>query len=97
MSLIARRWPSPFQVPKNSIRRTSRVPSAEKPTLERSPNGGLSTTPSRRSTPLGRPVAKLKKSPLIPTIVAPVESRFCIAVTRSVPEIVSFESTGRSE
>ena len=92
----ARRWPVPRQVPKNSIRRTSRPPSAVMPTLERSPYGGLSTTPSRIRMPLGRPVDQLNMSPLTPTIVACVESRLCIALTRSVPGMSSFESTGLS-
>ena len=80
-------------MPKNSTRRTSSAPSGAIPTLERSPKGGLSTTPPRMSTPLGRPDAA-KKSPLTPTIVAVEESRRCIEVTRSVPWIDSFESTG---
>ena len=82
-------------MPKNSTRRTSSAPSGVTPTLERSPYGGLSTTPSRISTPLGRPESA-KKSPLTPTIVAVDERRFCIEVTRSRPWIVSFESAGRS-
>ena len=81
-------------MPKNSTRRTSSAPSGATPTLERSPKGGLSMTPSRISTPLGRPEAA-KKSALTPTIVAVGASRFCIVVTRSRPWIDSFESTGR--
>jgi hypothetical protein len=57
MSVSVRRWPRPRQVPKNSTRRISSDPSGERPTLERSPDGGLSTTPSRIRTPLGRPVS----------------------------------------
>ncbi len=36
-SFSVRRWPSPRQVPKNSIRRTSSAPSGVTPVLERSP------------------------------------------------------------
>ena len=63
------------------------------PMLERPASGGWSSAPSRIRIPLGAPLAP-KRSPLTPATVAPPESRFSIAVSRSVPTIVSFESTG---
>jgi hypothetical protein len=45
--------------------------------------------------PLGRPSAAEKKSPLTPTEVACVATRFCIAETVSRFSTDSFESTGR--
>ena len=49
--------PAPCQVPTNSTRRTSSVPSLVTPALARSLDGGLATWPSRISTPLGTPEA----------------------------------------
>ena len=64
------------------------------PALERSSEGGLAIWPSRISTPLGRPVENVKKSPLTPALVELDAVRRCIAVSVSVPASVSFESTG---
>ena len=64
------------------------------PALERSGFGALASTPSRRRIPLGRPSASAKRSPFTPTLVACLTRRRCIAVSVSLPVIVSFESNG---
>jgi len=46
--------------------------------------------------PVGWPSLKLKRSPLTPATVAAPEMSFCIEVTRSVPWIAPFESSGFS-
>ena len=47
-------------------------------------------------TPLGRPVANAKKSPLMPAVVACGAVRRSIAVSVSLPVSVSFERLGAS-
>ena len=88
--------PAPCQVPTNEIRRTSSVPSVVTPALARSFDGGLAIWPSRIRTPLGTPDAYVKKSPLMPAVVADAAVRRSIPVSVSVPVSVSFESAGAS-
>jgi hypothetical protein len=66
------------------------------PTLERKRYGGLSRIRLRISIPLGWPSLKLKRSPFTPATVAEPEADCCMDVTRSVPTIVPFESSGFS-
>ena len=94
--LSVRRAPAPCQVPTNETLRTSSVPSVVTPALARSLDGGLATWPSLIRTPLGRPDANVKKSPLTPAVVAVGAIRRCIAVSVSVPVSVSFERAGAS-
>ena len=61
-------------------------PSLVMPALERALRGGLTRTPSRMRTPLGRPVASVKKSPFTPAVTAEEARRFCIAVSRLATE-----------
>ena len=94
--LRVRRWPSPRHVPRNLIRRTSSVPSSVIPALERDAFGGVTRTPSRSRTPLGRPVESEKRSPFTPTVVLVVDSRRSIDDTVSLPVTDPFERTGLS-
>ncbi len=95
ISVSVRRGPFPRQVPRKPILRTSSVPSSVTPALDRPGFGGVTSTPSRITMPLGRPSASVKKSPLTPTDVAVDERRFCIEETDSRPSTDSLESTGR--
>ncbi len=65
--------------------------------LERFASGGLSSAPPRISTPLGIPVASVKRSPLTPTAVAEVEMPFSMSVSFARPISALLESTGLSE
>src|SRR4249919_4207305 len=53
--LSARRWPVPRHVPRKPTLRTSSSPSRVIPALERAELGGVASTPSRSSIPLGLP------------------------------------------
>ena len=66
------------------------------PMLEREGVGWARSTPFCISTPLGCASFQLKRSPLTPTVVAVVARSFSMSVTRSLPTITPFESTGWS-
>ena len=92
-SFSARRGPEPCHVASIVTRATFSAPDESSPTLERPGRGGWARAPPRIRIPLGAPLAVVR-SPLMPATVADGEYRFSIAVSRSVPGIVSFESTG---